>query len=693
MKHKLKPKWHYMLWLLLILRLILPWTPESSFSVFNLFPFGQNHETKINKMNMQVIAPELDALVKSEPWSYEELGGGVSPATELVPTPLDTPRSLDDYFAVAFQICLLVWLAGIVLLGMYTIRINKRFNRRIRKKAGSVDPDIMHIFECCKEELSIRKPIPFVQSEGVSSPTLIGFMKPIMVMPENTLHTLTYEELRYIFLHEMAHVKRKDIALNWVMNVLLIIHWFNPILWYAYYRMREDQEIACDALVLTYLNPEQSRAYAETIIKLLESYSRPVSFQHPGIATLSGNMKQLKRRMMMIKQFKKGSYRWSILGLATLILLGGVALTNAKGTSQSQAEVDLAKETGKEKEIRPAAASAAPVEIPRIEEVVPVTIASDPQTQILDKMRYSVEAFATVKGRLVEIYNGQSQTTEFQVREGDQPASYVKIGTSETVSSYPYLMDKYNGVVGTIRRLGNPLPVSFFVNHPRIEVINGDKHSTARSDPANSGIAGTVISPEQNALGFLEDYKLWSIQGEDTLLGRSVIVFGGELSSYFKTKHKAETFKMWMDKQTGMLLKREEYDKEGGVTESIEVVELELNAALDESLFQIPEELAEKSLREQAEKRALQPRVTSGDVAIPEAINSKWEDAKDNSEQTSIIKYKGAWYIYPKKGYLVNNIEVDGREGKVILNHAGRKGTIPAVAENYDLDSLTPEDL
>lgn len=117
--------------------------------------------------------------------------------------------------------------------------------------------------------------------------------------------------------------------------ILLIIHWFNPVLWYANQRMREDQEIASDALALSYLDPVRRESYGYTLIQLLESYTRPVSV--PGNVNLSGSKSQLKRRIIMIKQFQFNSYRWSFVGLAAMLIISGCSLTNATVDKQSSA--------------------------------------------------------------------------------------------------------------------------------------------------------------------------------------------------------------------------------------------------------------------------------------------------------------------------------------------------------------------
>jgi len=122
---------------------------------------------------------------------------------------------------------------------------------------------------------------------------------------------------------------------------LLILHWFNPILWYANRRMRADQEIACDALALTQMNSDESKEYGRTIISLLESFSKQK--QAPGMARFSGNKTQMKRRISMIYRFEQNSYRLSILGVAVMIAIGGLFLTSGK-TSEAASEPQLVLE-------------------------------------------------------------------------------------------------------------------------------------------------------------------------------------------------------------------------------------------------------------------------------------------------------------------------------------------------------------
>ncbi|PGD69640.1 transcriptional regulator, partial [Bacillus toyonensis] len=98
--------------------------------------------------------------------------------------------------------------------------------------------------------MSVQQDIPLLLAGKISSPTVFGFIRPKVLLSSVHMKVLDEQQLRYIFHHELAHIKRRDVGVNWLIHGLLIPNWFNPILWYAYSCMREDKELACDAFAL-----------------------------------------------------------------------------------------------------------------------------------------------------------------------------------------------------------------------------------------------------------------------------------------------------------------------------------------------------------------------------------------------------------------------------------------------------------
>ncbi|MGD8190873.1 M56 family metallopeptidase [Brevibacillus ginsengisoli] len=342
LRNKLSPRWHYMLWLVIIVRLLLPWAPESSFSVYNLLPYVREtlQQTPDVPAYPSAVSPDHDLQQHLVPSGVSEVKQ--EPLSSVPETKEEETPATFSIYALAFY----VWLLGVACIGILTAIVNWRFYRQIKQRPVLTDSKMIDLLAQCKKTMSIKQSIPLVPTGKISSPAVLGFIRPRIILPDSLIRTLDDHQLRIIFYHELAHVKRKDVAVNWLMNGLLILHWFNPLLWYAYHKMREDQEIACDALALTFIGMEQKEFYGHTVISLLEHYSniRPM----PSLATLSGGKKQLRRRILMIKSFQKKSYRWSTLGLASLIAISSISLVNAKELTpkaQESAAVNMSSST------------------------------------------------------------------------------------------------------------------------------------------------------------------------------------------------------------------------------------------------------------------------------------------------------------------------------------------------------------
>ncbi|OIK14265.1 hypothetical protein BIV60_12225 [Bacillus sp. MUM 116] len=223
---------------------------------------------------------------------------------------------------------------------------------------------------------------------------------------------------------------------------------------------------------------------------------------------------------------------------------------------------------------------------------------SDPKTQLLYKMRDTVDTFTTVKGNFVESSKRDGESNvEFVVQEGDHPESYVKSTSkdrrTEDIYTGKYFASKVNGTFAHIAHAAPPGPNKFNKKSPLVleKMPDGSKLYNTRPDHAQTGRAEAIVAPLTYAIGYLENQEKWSFQPDERLLGREVTVVSGELSDYFKEKHQAETFKYWIDKQTGMVLKRETYDKQGKIVDKLEVKNLEINVPINTSLFNIPQNI------------------------------------------------------------------------------------------------------
>ena len=335
-KHRLQIRWHYYLWLILLIRLALPWSPQSRISIFNLLT-QSGSLLKIEAMKI-IIQSDGGASNKGqfEPAPDQMSNGALrsesqpasDSASETVTTnkdkiaPAVTQPSRSQTIGLS-KVLPLIWLAGALILAGYILLRNIILWRAVKSERQVTDQQILELLEDCKMQMRIQTVVGVVVTDKVKSPALFGFVRPRLLLPQGLLEELDLDELQYVFLHELAHLKRRDIYLGWMVSLLQVLHWFNPLIWFAFRRMRTDQEMACDALALSTMNIEESPQYGRTLVNLFERFSQ-VTYV-PSIAGILEDKSQLERRIKMIAQFKKNSYQFSPVAAILIIVLACIS--------------------------------------------------------------------------------------------------------------------------------------------------------------------------------------------------------------------------------------------------------------------------------------------------------------------------------------------------------------------------------
>ena len=237
------------------------------------------------------------------------------------------PAATAPAFRLSLSHLLLAWAAGAFGLAVCLGITHYRLWRRVTPRRPLIDAQVLNLLEDCKQAMGLRVPVTLVETPAVGSPSLFGFVRPRLLLPVGLTRDFSPEELRYVFLHELSHIKRQDILTGWVMTALQILHWFNPLVWLAFHRMRVDRELACDALALSYAKEEENQPYGRTIIKLLEGFG--CSTWAPSMAGTVENRNQMKERISMIARFRRTNRVPALAGVL-FVGLGLVTLTDAQ---------------------------------------------------------------------------------------------------------------------------------------------------------------------------------------------------------------------------------------------------------------------------------------------------------------------------------------------------------------------------
>lgn len=282
---KKAPKWvNVLLWGIVAIRLICPFSFESALS---LIPSAETFPKKI------ISGPSFD------------VQSGITPVDNRINDYLG-----DRYFEgvtvpanngnTIMTILTIVWTIGILLLVAYTVISYWRLHREI--------------------DTAVRYKDNIFQSENVSSPFVLGLIKPRIYLP----FKLDGQDMEHVVAHEQAHIRRKDHWWKPLGFLLLTIHWFNPLMWLAYVLLCRDIELACDEKVIKGLSNEQRADYTQALVDC--SVNRrmiaacPLTFGEVGV----------KERVKSVMNYKKPAF-WVII-IAVIVCVGVAVcfLTNPK---------------------------------------------------------------------------------------------------------------------------------------------------------------------------------------------------------------------------------------------------------------------------------------------------------------------------------------------------------------------------
>ena len=325
-KGRLGIKFQYILWFFVVLRLIIFKLPQSTFSIFNI----------INKIGNNIFL--LLSNRKAHFGSMIEQGSDKPNAISNHDVILGTINSMDFsskdvmYSSLSnVTVLSFTWFIGTILIFAYILFVYEKLRNKVNCESISSNTEFSTMLKYCKDKMQIKKNISIIETSLVKTPVLFGYFTPVILIPMNIQEIISADKLRYVFLHELSHVKRKDVVTNWIIILLRVIYWFNPIVQYGLSKMKEDMEICCDSLALSYTEDEEVREYGFTIINMIDHFSKPIPLI--GTTSIVKNKSEVRRRIVMIKLFDKKAYRLSAVAVASLLIISCIALTDARASS------------------------------------------------------------------------------------------------------------------------------------------------------------------------------------------------------------------------------------------------------------------------------------------------------------------------------------------------------------------------
>ncbi len=281
---KKAPRWiHVALWGLVAVRLLLPFSIESSLS---LIPSAETIPHELLRVEgVQLQEPAYLDVVSNPIFTN---GASVEIGQTI------------DRVQINMLFMTLIWLTGIAVLLIYTITSYWYLRRKVR------------------EAVILRDSI--FQSENAGSPFVLGIIKPRIYLP----YKIEEQTLVHVIAHEQAHIQRKDHWWKPLGFLLLTIHWFNPLMWLGYVLLCRDIELACDEKVIKDIDNEQRANYSQALVAC--SVKRPMIAACP----LAFGEVGVKERVKTVLNYKKPAFWIIVVAVVACIVIAVCFLTNPK---------------------------------------------------------------------------------------------------------------------------------------------------------------------------------------------------------------------------------------------------------------------------------------------------------------------------------------------------------------------------
>ena len=328
LRHKVSKAFFYYIWIVVLLRLVLPFSPSANAMVV-LFAKTQPatatipYETTAGQTTSSASAADST---------------GITIDGQTLYTPTDTPvgtsteNNQEDVWAPLGSSLIWVWLVGACVYLLCYIIPYLRFAREVKKSSIPPLQEYNNIFN----RLSSSQRVRLMQCDYIRTPMLVGVFRPCIIVPRLAFAQNDPEEkMTHILRHELIHYRRKDLIYKWVTVCISALHWFNPLMFLVQREISRACELACDEGAMSGMDANERRQYGETLLSLAATHRMPAGIL---TTTMCEDKASLKERLIGIMKFKKHTASAAALSVVLVLLLAGCA-TGLGSAQQSGTEI------------------------------------------------------------------------------------------------------------------------------------------------------------------------------------------------------------------------------------------------------------------------------------------------------------------------------------------------------------------
>ena len=313
--NRLPKKLFILLWEAALLRLLLPFSIPSVFSIY----------TAVRRVMTRSVIGWNGAVQSAQGTGIPQGAGTAMPVPENMASTLLEIELTES--AGTLSIWTILWLTGVCICAVFFVIAYLRCRREFEMSLP-----VHHDFSArWLREHPLRRRVQLRQSDRIKTPLTYGVLKPVILLPKETDWNDS-RQLSYVLLHEQIHIRRLDSLRKLVMTAALCIHWFNPFVWLMYILFNRDMELVCDEAVVHACGRRSRSAYARTLISMEERKSPALPLCN------SFSRSAVKERVTAVMKTKKMTL-W--LGIVCVVILAAVVVflaTSADGGRPQETE-------------------------------------------------------------------------------------------------------------------------------------------------------------------------------------------------------------------------------------------------------------------------------------------------------------------------------------------------------------------
>lgn len=324
-KEKVSKTFQYYIWLVVLLRLVFPFSFETSLinSLFYSSGSDSSYAGSSFDPDASVAAQVNNGAVRDESSAASSLTVQQKVKNGFYNYDMDHAAYLNDLLR---QTVLLVWLLGSLAALLFHAGGYLLFICRLSRANAPAAAEEAKILGKQLDLMRIkRKDTQLFRNRFTTTPMLVGLIRPYILIPDLNY---TPKQLDGILRHELIHLDRRDIAIKWFSIIVTSLHWFNPLMILVKSEMNRACELSCDEQVIMDLSTDDRQAYGETLISVAAERKYPAGALS---TTLCEEKKTLKERLTAIMNYRSNSKQAVFLPAILLVALFGVAVVLGAG--------------------------------------------------------------------------------------------------------------------------------------------------------------------------------------------------------------------------------------------------------------------------------------------------------------------------------------------------------------------------